>query len=564
MNAGIKAPQRLPSGSWRVQVRDPRDPRRRKSFTAPTMGEVMAAAETWRRLRRELAAGLITREDMHAKIRLSERGGALTVEEVWTSYVASFAPVRQRALKSHWNTHFKIKFGGLLAQELTAIVWGEWERWEGGRKTRKGTDTSKSTVSTLFALMRAAYGRRVDAGELQKLPWGKWKPTGQFGRPAQEREALRSVEEVLLVLGAARAHDDKLRAWGHYSDLQARMGAMLLHGLRQGEAGGAGWDDYRALNGVRVLGVNRQVRDGWATDNAGWERPLDEPKARSSGNVVCHPVLVRLLDDLQIYQRSRGLYRPTGPIFPARHGGWRKSRTTVEPALFRDMLRAAGLDVLGVDVDRFVTHSARHTFGTLEALHSSDIKATGERIRHSDAAVTTMYMHRAGRDLPGSAIPDFAVTLPNNVQVLPAGDEHDEHDALELARVLRDAGPTTPADELEAADAETRADAGAFEAVYRRWVEGGRSGPRPAEVTAEAERARSRAWKRVTAAGGTKEAAQRAGRTARRAYLGAWGKFKARKEGSSAQAKPPVKGQLRARPAGEVAEVIPLRRKAGT
>ncbi|MBK8255583.1 MAG: hypothetical protein IPK82_23335 [Polyangiaceae bacterium] len=515
----MKPPQRLPSGSSRIQIRDPRNPNRRKSFTRPTDAEAIAAAEAWRRLRRDARDGLISTAELNQKLRLSERGTVLTVHEIWHTYISAFAEVRKRALKYHWKNHYAKHFGDLAAEELTAERFGKWEEWEAQKPAgRTGKDTSRSTIQTLFALMRAAYGKRVENGELQRVPWGKWKPTGQFGRPAEEREALRSVKEVALVLEAARVHDERLRSWGHYSDAQARIAVMLLNGDRQGEAGAKAWDDFKEKDGRRVLETKRQVRDGWKTDHPTWPRPLDVPKSRSAGENVCHPTLEKILLDLQKYQRARGIYRPDGPMFPARHGGWRESRTTVEPSLFRKLLTAAGLQHLGVDIERFVTHSARHTFGTLEALHSQDIKATADRIRHRDQEVTAMYMKRGGRSLPASAIPVFAVEMPNAIEIVANDDElpasADPPTVEDLTRAIADRAPSRTF----------------FEREWQVWNECGQPPPRPPAVTEAAERARTAAYQKVRRAGGTTDAAKRAGRTARRAYLGAWGKFKVEKE----------------------------------
>jgi hypothetical protein len=59
----------------------------------------------------------------------------------------------------------------------------------GGQKTQIGA----ATVKTAFALLRAAYMRKVKEKAIPAVPWEMWRPTGRFG--AATRELVRALPD---------------------------------------------------------------------------------------------------------------------------------------------------------------------------------------------------------------------------------------------------------------------------------------------------------------------------------------------------------------------------------
>lgn len=570
--------QKLPSGNYRIQVRDPLDPSKKISIVEPTESLCIARAERYRNMRGDLRHGGLQIGDALQKREQLRNGRAMTAREVWQEYVATFPEARVRAIAGQWDRHFAHHFDRAACFELTAAKMGAWEKWMGTRKVERMSGKQKplgaQTIKTVFALLRSAYNRQVKQKRMAEVPWGEWRPSGHFGAPAQEREALRSADEVAALLHVAAAHDERLRAWGTFSDLWARLVVLIFCGLRQGELGGLGWDDLRTVGGLVTLWVRHQVRAGWKKDHPEWERPLDVPKRGSKGMMRVHAVCVAALETHRIYLLSKDSYRPNGPIFPKPGTSeWRTDETVVKPERIRELVRETGLPI---DVDRFVTHSTRHTFATLEALGSGDLASTAARTRHADPKQLMQYMHRAGRGLPAPAIPHIETRAPSaaTVEDMPAPVdllaltseratelEDDKRDAAALATLLRPLGPSfdgAAADEVSPMEA---ADAGAsdLERWWRRWVEGGRKTVRPKEVTEQAQAAYTRAWVAATRAGRGAAAAKACGMRAKNAYLGAWGRM-ARRLGEAPERTGGPKGLRRAEPRDDAtgAEVIPL------
>lgn len=530
--------RKLPSGSYHAQVRDPLNPARRISITEKTEREVIARVEHYRRLRADLTHGVVTRGQLVAQ-RAARSG--LPVKEVWDAYVRRFDEARQRAMKGLWAAHWAA-WGSLMLEELTEQKWEEWERWEGTRPFVRGGKRLRGlgvkTIKTLFAQMRAATYMRVKAKEIAALPWGDWQPTGHYGRHREEREALRSIEEVTALLRAARDHDERVRMRGRYSDLYARVAVIVFAGLRQGEAGGLGWDDIEELSSsegrIVTLRVRHQVRAHWREDHPEWDRPRYPPKKGSVGTLRLHQVAACALDDQRGYLRALGWYRPTGPVFPGAGGEWRVDETVIKPERMRDLAAVAGVSV---DLARFTTHGLRHTFATLEVLASQDLVATAKRTRHKQVSTLLQYMHAGGRGLPKSPLGPIAIEPPAAPHLLPApapvllvtaehgGEEQEQWDDAAALRQILD--PERTGKVIEPGDISE------LEAAHRRWVEGGRRTVRPPEVTEGAERARSRVYvatlRAEQAKGASKDAAQKAaqakGHRAKCSYLGAWGKI---------------------------------------
>lgn len=578
-------PRRLPSGSYRQQVRNPLNERLTISITCPREEEVIAKVEVIRQLRRDLKFQLISPEEVAKRLATitGEAGPvvALKMREIWLEYVASFSPSRQRALDGTWDNHYRKRFDGKNVLDVTDEDWDAWEK--------DHANDSKGYIVTLHAMLRSAAQRQVKKGRIASFPWSTWRPSGRIGRDVAKREPLRSIEEVQLLLHEARAHDERLRGWGMYSDAFARVFVVVMCGLRQGEAAALGWDhcrDLQTANGpVMIVHVEFQTRAHWREDHPDWTRPRDEPKRKSQRTLRAHPTLRQVLVDHRAYLEAQGLYRRDGPVFPVppKRGEsvaeWRADEWVIKPELVRKFAAAAGIEI---DLKRFDVHSLRHTMVTLELAATNNPVATAQRSGHRDLRVFFQYVHRAGRGLPDSPIPVFRAEPPRVVaRALPAaqgdGDGARELPAApDVDAITEDAAAEI--EELRAGARDVVSVVGTsedehdlqhkltdFEAAYRRWDAAGRKTKYPREVSERGKEAYSRAYNarmRSPKKGETieerKKAAQLAGFRSKRAVLGAWGRLLARM-GERADGAVPGPGLRDAPAVGAV--VLPFRRK---
>jgi hypothetical protein len=171
----------------------------------------------------------------------------------------------------------------------------------------------------------------------------------------------------------------------------------------------------------------------------------------------------------------------------------------IDPRLLRRLVAAAGLP----DPERWVTHSLRHSFVTLELSAvlrtTGDVKGVQERARHRSRDSLDVYVHRVQRG---------AVAAPA-IGALPTAE-------LELPKL--EGAPECGCGQGAAHDAPP-----AFLRAERAWTRAGRHGVRPAAITRLAEQAYGRAW----AAAAERPKAERcaAGNAARRALLDQWEEF---------------------------------------
>lgn len=543
-----KIGQSLKSGSTRIQVRDPLDPRKILSITAPTPGEAAAKAEAVRSMRRDLQLQLITPEEVARRLAILRGGAAAVVPRMktaWIEYVGLFGPERQRALDGTWDLHFRAHFGDLSVLEVTPELWKAWEK-------EKAAACSKGYIKTLHAYMRSAVNKLVEAGKIGSFPWSKWRPSGRIGKDVRKREPLRSIEEVERLLTAAREHDERLRGWGMYSDAYIKVAMLALAGLRQGEAAALGWDHIRAHDtreGQYVTAfIEYQSKAHWRRDFPQWERPRYPPKCGSVRTLRLHGTLRDAVWDHRAYLIAHNLYRPDGPVFPVPPGKgqsaagaiWRSDEWIIKPELVRNFAGIAGLEL---DLSRFCPHALRHTFVTLELAATSNPVATAQRSGHKDLSVFFQYAASVGRGLPDSPLPAVRVGPPRiahlvPTEALPAApvEEITEERAAEI-EALR-AGARELVSLVGPQDSEDRylARLSEFERAFRGWDAAGRRGERPREVTERANEAYSRAYNaamrssrrgQVSEDRAKKDAAN-AGFRAKRAVLGAWGRLLAR------------------------------------
>lgn len=399
-------------------VKRPRFCKKRLRIRVANKADGEARMRQLRDLREKLAIGLIDDRQALVAAGVLVRGRLLQVEDVWQPYFDGLSERSQKIAACSWKYHLAPYFEGKRAAELTANVMAEWEKAERAKPgQRPGELLSAKTVRNAYDLLRTAYSRAIEAGEIQRVPWEpSYRPPSIAGHTERvaSREACRSIEELQALVREAVYHDEANAKAGRYSDMSTRLLVLALCGLRQGEAAGLGWEDVDLDVEPYMCRVRYQVTDGWRARHPEWTRPLSPPKSRRPGFLL-HPVALKVLRHHRERLTERGWYDEKGPVFPttgggAEGGGWRSHADLVPPALFRKFVERAGLP----NPDRWVTHSLRHTFATLEAAALPSIRDLMLRTGHSSINVAQAYIHSVGRghvrsgisEAIGEGIPD--------------------------------------------------------------------------------------------------------------------------------------------------------------
>lgn len=422
-------------------------------------------------LREKVQLGVLTQRQALVAVGALMRGRVLQVEDVWDPYFASLGERTKKIAACSWRYHLAPYFKGRRAAELTANVMAEWETKEKARPgKRDGELLSPKTIRNAYDLLRTAYTRAIEAGEIERLPWDPgYKPpsiAGHIERVAT-REACRSIEELQAIVREAILYDEKGQAGGRFSDLTARVFALAVCGLRQGEAAGLGWDDLELDVEPFTCKVRVQVTDGWRGRHPDWERPKSPPKSRRP-QFLLHPAAVKMFRAHRDRLTERGWYRPDGPVFPTTGGGavggqWRSHADLVLPALFRRLVERAGLP----NPERWVTHSLRHTYATLEAAKLPSIRDLQARTGHSSVQVLQGYMHSVGRGLVQSGIDlsvgdDFPEVEPRAIAGASLVGELALPDLGDVAAVTVQRGRAIEAERTEAKREKRRVEGKAF------------------------------------------------------------------------------------------------------
>lgn len=523
-------PQKRTQGGrtvYRSQVRCP-DTGRRLNITGDTEAEVVARVERLREIRRDIKLGMETPAHRAHMRTLAE--GALTVRQVWDRYLESLRPATAKKMRSFWAAHFGPAFGeSLRAAGLTGERMAEWEKQVAGK------GASASHVAHLSNVLRAAFYRQINQGRLGVLPWrGSWAAT--LGTKTRLERQHLEPEGIHVFLREAERHDAENARRGLVGDVAARAVVLFLEGLRQGELGGLGWDDFQELpDGRRTVQVRHQVTARWRQEHPTWTRPLDLPKgpARRRDHQldppqVCNVTTARVLDQHRARLVSLGWYQPDGPVFPAtsgEHAGtWRNDEATIKPALFRAIAAKAGLPVRLKD---FVPHCARHTFATLEARAATDLRAYQVRLRDKDLRVALGYYHTAGKMLPGAGIDMSGLDLDGFAPMPEVLDRAPTHGRSFDEAILLGGAELHAASLVghDIADPETKTDT--MRVAWFSWTEAGRPTERPQEIEALARAAYARGYQRARRRGETPEEQKKAGSRGRHAFLGKWAQVSA-------------------------------------
>jgi len=524
--------QATKSGSYRTQIWNPLTGRR-VSITAPTPLELLQRQAALNNLKREQKLGLRPMREI-ARLAQGQIYGNLMVFDVWDEWVKGKATRWAKQARSTWARRLAPTFGKLRAWEITEGSLVEWQ----SRELRYGF--AQKTITNAFNCLASAYRFAVRSGKLDALPWGYWRPN----RPVErEREACRSVEEFELLVRAAREHDGRSWVKGRYSDLAFRVLVVGLCGLRQGEAAALGWDCVQIDADPIHVKIHWQAHDGWQNDHPDWKRPQDAPKSGSGRTLALHVSAAAALLAQRKQLQDRGWYRPDGPVFPASGGAWRSQALVIDPPTLRRIVKTAGLP----NPEKWVTHSLRHTFATLEVVaHGGDLRTVQRRTGHASLAVLAGYLHSTGRGLIQSAIrPLAAESIPQHTELSGVAIAPLElPEQTSTGRALVDLVVDTQGAEqglyaahqrkkLENRRGRRRREQGKragrkvaeFAEIAEQMTHESRvAGERPPEVTKAADEAYSRAYNEEMRKTGDIEKAAGAGRRARRARLGAWGK----------------------------------------
>jgi integrase len=514
--------QKLDGGRLRKQVTDPLTGRR-VSISADNPLELAARVGRVAQIRRDLRSGIRTPAEVR-RATSSAIYGELTVLDIWRDWIEpkeQTGPTWVGGMQSVWNNRFA-ELAPLRHFELTEGRMVKW--WAAQLAHGIAPITAKNAFDALCAAFRLA----VRSGKLDALPWGPWRPRAPRRR---EREACRSFGELRALLQACTRRDELSWSQGRFADLAYRAAAIFYLGLRQGEAAGLGWDRLQIDEPPLFAVVDWQACRLWRRRHPEWLRPMDPPKSRRTRTLDLSSTMsaVEALRAAREQLRARGWYRPDGPVFPGAHGEWREGAQSIAPAILRACVRDAGLP----NPERWVTHSLRHSFATLELVaHEGDTKSVQQRTGHSSAAMLVHYLHAAGRGLTPSRLPALeagdirtpaAVVTLDPVDAAQVAMISDVESAARAAAIVHRHARQSKAAELARRRAEkaARRPATPFGELARQAVAAGID--RPVELARLCDEAYSRAYQAAARKfPGDPDKARAAGRRARRAKLAAW------------------------------------------
>jgi integrase len=412
----------LPGGTWRARITHPIT-KRRISITASSELKVAARIEQIRGIKQDLLLGQVGIREAERAISVRVHG-APTVRELWDAYTPTLWGRHAENIVGVWKNHLEPYFGKARVYELTPEMMARWER-----KLLENALKPK-TICNVFWSLRAAVHAAIPH-RLDEVPWRRWRP-----RPRPQdggvlsRDCCRDLDEFRLLMRAAKAYDEKVKAKQGYADTAERILFLAFTGARQAEACGLGWDCVFIDQERAELRIHYQAPPGWTKAHPTWKRPLEAPKMNKKREATMHPAVAEMLRAYREKLSQDGRYRPEGPVFPNRSGGWRTTGKVLSNRVLREIVEAAGFDA-----KNWVVHSLRHTFGTLNArgamLTTGDIvalMAVGGWAKHETAF---QYIKAMARERPSSFIPALPQAELPGVGALPGPAEMRR---LEVAR----------------------------------------------------------------------------------------------------------------------------------
>lgn len=418
--------------SYRKQVVDPVT-KQRMHLTGATPEEVMGRAHEIETLRKRLAAGLASTEEVaRAAARVGAPEASMMVRDTWAAYLATLEPAWRAKVEGLGKLHV-LPPGKLGALSVYQLDFERMESWAAGLS---GADKSRQNI---WFCVRSMVARLIRAGKLAGFPWGDFKvraPRRARGVGAT-RGAVTNPDDLARLIRAARELDARAVARGgaELPDLANRVLLLHLTSMRRGEAAALAWDCLRTLeDGALRLHIAFQAREGWRRDvrrreTLDFARPKAPPKADSERDVIFRagdPAIAAFAAQRALLE-ARGLYRPNGPVFPDARGHFR-ARDVVRPEVMRACARLARLP----HAEQFVQHSSRHGTATLMLGAGAHPRDVMEITGHRRMETLSVYMHAAGR---GVRAPMLATHEALGLDASPAAPR------LDAPRLLEDAGP---------------------------------------------------------------------------------------------------------------------------
>lgn len=147
-----------------------------------------------------------------------------------------------------------------------------------------------------------------------------------------ERPTL-SADEVEALLSAARAHDERQTSAGVFSEVHAKIAALVFSGMREREAVELLWSDLEETTGGGIVA-----------------RFAGPRKCSVPYRVSCSAKVAALLDEHQARLRTWSIFNVGHPVFASDAG------RIFRPGLLREVALAAGI-TLDLNV-----HDLRRTF----------------------------------------------------------------------------------------------------------------------------------------------------------------------------------------------------------
>jgi integrase len=235
-------------------------------------------------------------------------------------------------------------------------------------RTRRPDENAKplahKTVQKVLTLLHGILARAKRKG------WIAANPADDAEKVSVLRSDEFNVLSVEQVAAVERAADDDL--------LAAMFRVAAFTGLRQGELLALRWRHVDFGN--RILHVQRNLPAGTAEE--------DTPKSHRVRSVPLSDQAMVALDGLSRREHFTG---PDDLVFGSQVGG-HLNDDTVRDA-FYDALNAAGLGTLRTKSDPIVFHDLRHTFGTMCAAKSIDLRRIQAWMGHANIETTMRYLH---------------------------------------------------------------------------------------------------------------------------------------------------------------------------
>jgi integrase len=318
--------------------------------------------------------------------------GAVTLERAAHAYAerADLAPNTVRRVRS-----FVAGAGApLLRRELDGLDAPLISAW---LEKLSAQGAAPSSIGVLWRTLRSIVQHAVLRGWIGRAPWGTWRPKLR-GAGRSQREACRDPGELVRLLEAARAIGPP--------ELEAKIAAAALLGLRQGEIAGLRWSDVDEQ--TAMVTIARQYAAA-------------PTKHRRINPLRAGPTLFGILAAQRARLESAELYLRGGPVFPDLHASKRGAPAPYAKGecLTTRQLRAAVERANLPNVSRWSPHSLRDTFVTLEAkssTHDGDLRALAERSRHGSIGSLLRYMRTATRE---PAPIGFELGAPPTPRALP-------------------------------------------------------------------------------------------------------------------------------------------------